>query len=218
MKICLLSFLTALCLTAQAQMPSVQQVVTEVLTPRQPFSGTPILAKKSGVLQIGYGIPNNVNSILNLGGLAVLLNNTSSKSFGPIQIGYEYFVKDDLSVGLALNYASGTKTYGQNILFPLTTYTANLKGTSILLTTAYHLNITDKLDTYTKGAIGATIWQGSYTDQTGTEVGKIDLPSPFAYNGALGLRYFASKKIAPFIEASYSNIKFTALLGVGVKL
>ncbi len=217
MKCLLLLVILAFGLTLQAQNSTVQQVITQVLSSSKKFEGTPILSKKSGVLQFGYGFPNNVNSILSLGGIATLLSNSSSKSFGPLQIGYEYFLKDEVSIGLAINYASGTKLYDAGLLLPIS-YTAKLSGTSILLTTAYHLSITDKVDTYTKGAIGATIWQGSYLDQNGNDAGDIALPSPFAYNGAIGIRYFVSKKMAPFIEASYSNLKFTALVGIGLKL
>jgi hypothetical protein len=191
----------------------------EAIKPKKEFTGTPILAKKSQVLQVGVGAPNNVVSLLNLGGLGSLLSSSGDKKAGPFFIAYEYLIKENIGIGATLVYANGEKTYTN----PFSSnsnekYTAKLSGVSLLLSSTYHFYITDKLDPYAKGSIGVTLWSGSFKDQNGAEPSKLDLPTPVGYSGLIGLRYFASPNVAPFGELSYSNFKFTANVGVAFKL
>jgi hypothetical protein len=209
------SIIFALGSKAKAQ---VRQAI-EAIKPKKEFTGTPILAKKSQVLQVGIGAPNNVVSLLNLGGLGSFLTSSGDKKTGPFFISYEYLIKENIGIGATLSYANGEKTYKN----PFSSnsnekYTAKLSGISLLLSSSYHFYITDKLDPYAKGSIGVTLWSGSFKDQNGAEPSKLDLPTPVGYSGLIGLRYFASPTIAPFGELSYSNLKFTANVGVAFKL
>lgn len=191
----------------------------EAIKPKKEFTGKPILTKKTQVLQVGIGAPNNVVSLLNLGGLGSLLSSSSDRKTGPFFIAYEYLIKENIGIGATLAYAKGEKTYTN----PFSSnsnekYKAKLSGISLLLSSTYHFYITDKLDPYAKGSIGITLWSGSFKDQNGIEPSKLALPTPVGYSGLIGIRYFVSPKIAPFGELSYSNIKFTANAGVAFKL
>jgi hypothetical protein len=192
--------------------------VIEAIKPKKEFMGTPILAKKSQVLQVGIGTPNNVVSLLNIGGTGSFLNVSGNKKTGPFFIAYEYLIKENIGIGATLAYAKGEKTYGFISTGGGGSYTAKLSGISLLLSSTYHFYITDKLDPYAKGSIGVTLWSGSFKDQNGAEPSKLDLPTPIGYSGLIGLRYFVSPKLAPYGELSYSNFKFTANVGVAFKL
>jgi Outer membrane protein beta-barrel domain len=208
--------------------------VIEAIKPAKAFEGTPILKKKSQVLQVGIGAPNNVASFINapisalntvggilgslgLGGTTAPSSSSTTNKVGPFYLDYEYMVKENLGVGIGFSYASATETFTIPLLVPTTT-TANINATSILFSTVYHFYITDKLDPYSKVSIGATLWKGSYKNAEGSDAGTLPLPTPIAYRGLVGLRYFISPYIAPFGELSYSNLKFSAGLGVAFKL
>jgi hypothetical protein len=207
--------------------------VLEAIKPAKAFEGTPILKKKSHVLQVGIGAPNNIASFIKapaatinaiggiLGGLGLITANPSSTSIsnktGPFYLDYEYLMKENLGLGIGISYASATEIGTIPLLVPTTT-TAKISATSILLSTIYHFYITDKLDPYSKVSIGATLWQGSYKNENGSDAGTLPLPTPIAYRALVGLRYFISPNIAPYGEASYSNLKFAATIGVVFKL
>jgi outer membrane protein W len=190
--------------------------VLEAIKPKKEFTGTPILVKNSQLLQVGIGAPNNIATLLNFGGAGSFVNSTTSGKVGPFFIAYEYMIKENLGIGATISYARAKKTYSNP--FGSGTVTGDLAGTSLLLSTTYHFYITDKLDPYTKVSIGATLWKGSYTTNTGSDAGKADVPTPIGYSALIGLRYFATEKIAPFGELSFSNLKFTAGIGVAFKL
>jgi hypothetical protein len=210
----------------------VRQVI-EAIKPAKVFKGTPILKKKSQVLQVGIGAPNNIASFINapvatintiggiLGGLGlttVLPSSTStSNKVGPLNLDYEYLVKENIGLSIGFSYASATETFSIPLIVPKTT-TANINATSVLLSTIYHFYITDKLDPYAKGSIGATFWNGSYKNADGSNAGSLPLPTPIAYRASIGLRYFISPNFAPYGEASYSNLKFSANIGVAIKI
>jgi hypothetical protein len=201
-----------------------QQVrdIIEAIKPEKAYDGVPILQKKSHVIQAGYGFVNNVASLINasslFGGLGGLLTAKTNARVGPIYLNYEYFIKNNLGLGLGVSYAKSRNTYSSPLLSSQSA-NINLAGTSILLSSIYHFYTTNKLDPYTKVSIGATIWKNSSTLSDGTP---IDIgftpPTPIAYQALLGLRYFISPKIAPVGELSYSNLKFSASLGMAVKL
>jgi hypothetical protein len=207
--------------------------VLEAIKPAKAFEGTPILKKKSQVLQVGIGAPNNIASFINapaatintiggiLGGLGLLTANPSSTStsnkIGPFYLDYEYLIKENLGLGIGFSYASATQIGTIPLLVPTTT-TAKVSAASVLLSTVYHFYITDKLDPYSKVSIGATLWKGSYKNENGSDAGTLPLPTPIAYRALVGLRYFVSPNIAPYGEASYSNLKFSANIGVAFKL
>jgi Outer membrane protein beta-barrel domain len=207
--------------------------VIEAIKPAKAFEGTPILKKKSQMLQVGIGAPNNIASFIKapaaivntiggiLGGLGLITANPSSTSTsnktGPYYLDYEYLIKENLGLGIGLSYASATEIGTIPLLVPTTT-TAKVSATSVLLSTVYHFYITDKLDPYSKVSIGATLWKGSYKNADGSDAGTLPLPTPIAYRALVGLRYFVSPNIAPYGEASYSNLKFSANIGIAFKL
>lgn len=208
--------------------------VIEAIKPTKAFVGTPILNKKSQVLHIGIGAPNNIASFidapvatintiggilgsLGLGGGTAASSSATKNKVGPINIEYEYLTKENLGIGIGFSYSGATEVATIPLITPTTT-TAKISATSILFSTIYHFYITDKLDPYAKGSIGATIWKGSYKNADGSDAGKLPLPTPIAYRAIIGLRYFVSSKVAPYGEASYSNLKFSAAIGVAFKI
>jgi hypothetical protein len=207
--------------------------VLEAIKPAKAFEGTPILKKKSQVLQVGIGAPNNIASFINapaatinaiggiLGGLGLgtgtQSSSTNTNKVGPFYLDYEYLIKENLGLGIGFSYASATQVGTIPLIVPTKT-TATINATSILLSTVYHFYITDKLDPYSKVSIGATLWKGSYKNENGSDAGTLPLPTPIAYRALVGLRYFVSPNIAPYGEASYSNLKFSANIGVAFKL
>ena len=205
------------------------QIITQVLQaakPQKAFEGTPILDKKDFVFSVGLGIPNNTTTLLSGGGIINSIlgsGTTSNKSgFGPAFVGVEYFVSKDVSIGLSAAYANGKQDYS-NPSIPILGIAGAYLGTAsinlfqIAATTSYHLYTTDKLDPYIKGAIGLNIWKTKYVTAT-NESNPFTAPTPFGYQGLVGLRYFVNSKIAPYGELGYSSLKFSANVGLSVKL
>ncbi len=211
MNICLL-LLSIASITSTAQV----REVLEAIKPKKEFTGTPILQKKSQIIQFGIAAPNNIATLLNFGGAGSFLNSTEGGKVGPFFLAYEYMIKENLGIGATLSYARAKKTYSNP--FGNGNITGDLAGTSLLLSTTYHFYITDKLDPYAKASIGATLWKGSYKNDDGSEAEKAALPAPVGYSALVGLRYFVSPKFAPFGELSFSNLKFTAGIGIAIKL
>jgi hypothetical protein len=125
----------------------VRQVI-EAMKPAKAFEGTPILKKKSQVLQVGIGAPNNIASCINaptttintiggiLGGLGLTTATPSSTStsnkIGSFYLDYEYLIKENLGLGIGFSYASATQVGTIPLLVPTTT-TAKVSATSVLL-------------------------------------------------------------------------------------
>jgi hypothetical protein len=217
-----IQFLLAVILFSTASMAQIQQVL-EAVKPQKPFEGTPVLTKGSHVLQAGIGFPNNAATLLDFGGLAsILTGNTGGKNgVGPVFINYEYLVQNNTGIGIGFTHASANQTY--NLSIPLLgtnagIVTGKIKLYQIALTSSYHLYTTGKLDPYIKGGIGINIWKGSYTNETGNQAKPFNAPTPLAYQGLVGLRYFVKPKFGLFGELSFSNLKFSANFGAAIKL
>jgi hypothetical protein len=221
--------LLPICLLATIYNTASAQIITQVLQaakPQKAFEGTPILDKKSFVFSVGFGIPNNTTTVLSAGGIigSILNNGTSSNKsgFGPAFVGLEYFVSKDISIGLSAAYANGKQDYS-NPTIPILGIGGGYLGTAsinlfqIAATSSYHLYTTDKLDPYIKGAIGLNIWKTKYVTPT-SDTNPFTAPTPFGYQGLVGLRYFVSKKLAPYGEIGYTSLKFSANIGLSVKL
>jgi hypothetical protein len=220
-------FLALLIIFQQSSYAQIQQIL-QAVKPDKKFDGIPCVAKKSQVLQVGIGIPNNATTLLNGGGIFSSLlggsGSTGTKSgTGPIFIGYEYFLKDEVSVGLSFTYASGKQDYNSASIPILGIGALNLGKAEINLfqiaaSSSYHLYSTDKIDPYIKGAIGINLWKTSYTDNSGTKSDPFTAPTPFGYQGLIGLRYFAKPALAVYGEVGYSSLKFTANIGIAYKI
>ncbi len=174
-KITFLIILIALSTLAKAQV----REVLDAIKPKKEFKGVPAIHKKSQIVQVGIGTPNNVASLLNVGGIGNYFKTASSKA-GPVFINYEYLLKDNLGIGASVIYAKASQTYKNP--FGSNTQSADLSGVSILLSTTYHFYTTNKLDPYSKAALGVTIWKGSYKNQDGSDAGNLSLPAPVAYS------------------------------------
>jgi hypothetical protein len=193
--------------------------ILDAVKPKKEFAGIPILKKKSQVLQAGIAAPNNVASLINVGGILNSFStakNSASSSVGPLVLAYEYLVKGNVGLGLDFSYANASKTY--ELPFGIGQQFVKLSGTSILFSTSYHIYTTDKLDTYTKGSIGLTVWKGSYKNADGKDIGTLPLPTPTAYKALVGTRFFFTPTISAFGEASFSNLKFSVVTGVAIKI
>jgi opacity protein-like surface antigen len=206
-----------------ASFAQVQQVL-EAIKPQKPFEGIPVLAKGSHVVQAGIGIPNNAATLLDFGGLATVLNGTNGnkKGIGPIFINYEYLINDNIG-GIGFTHAAAKQTYNSSDLLGIlginaSKVTGEIKLYQIAFTSTYHLYTTDKLDPYIKGGIGLNLWKGSYTDETGKQAKPFIAPTPVAYQGLVGLRYFVQPQFGLFGELSFSNLKFSANIGAAFKL
>jgi len=197
--------------TTNAQI--IRQVLDEV-KPAKKFDGVPVLKKRSQVFYAGVGAQNNVATLINftdfISGLfgAFGASSTTYGKAGPFIAGYEYFIKDDISIGINLGYAKA----GKKFVSSFANYDATLTAYTIAVSGSYHLYTTDKLDPYIKGAVGVNLWTSKATGI------KIPIPTPVSYNGLLGIRYFASPHWAPFGELGYSSLKFSANIGAAYKL
>jgi hypothetical protein len=189
--------------------------VIDALKPQKPFAGEPVIKKKSQLVTITAGVPNNIGQFFNFGGFGSFFS-TAKSGTGPFFIRYEYLVKDNIGIGASLSYAHAEETYKNP--FGSGTVTGTITGFSILLSTYYHFYTTNKFDTYTKGSVGLNIWSGSYKDQNEGEVQKFTAPTPVAYHAVLGIRYFVTPQVSLTGDLGYSNLKFSAGIGVGFKL
>jgi opacity protein-like surface antigen len=227
-----IKLLTILLIFNQAIFAQVTQILNAV-KPTKKFEGTPILQKKSSIINLGFGFPNNATDLLSGGGTVNAISqilgagNTSTKGkkgFGPVFLGYEYFLNNEISVGLNFLYATGKQDYSNSSLFTqLGLGSADLGTGEINLfqiagSTSYHLYTTNKLDPYIKGAIGINLWKTTYTDKAGNKSNPFTAPTPFAYQGIVGLRYFVSNNWAILGEVSYSSLRFSANIGTTYKI
>ena len=205
--------------------------VTQILNaikPQKAFEGTPILDKKASVISVGFGIPNNTNTLLSGGGIItniITAGGTPQKKqgFGPVFVTYEYFISKEVSLGIGFTYANGKQDYnfaGLPIagISPFNGGSAAINLFQIAGTSSYHLYTTDKLDPYIKAAIGINIWKTTYTNVSGEKSDPFTAPTPFGYQGIIGLRYFVNKQFAPYGEVGFTSLKFSANLGLSVKL
>ncbi len=192
--------------------------ILEAVKPKKEFLGIPILQKKSQVLYVAIGAPNKVANFLDFGGIGSLFFNPSNKkSTGPFMLEYEYFIKDNIGLGLSLLHASAKQTYQ----FGSNSYTGSIKQYQIGFSTYYHLYTTDKLDAYIKGTIGFNIWDGYYKDHNGDEADNFIAPTPFGFRSIIGLRYFPGKNIGIIGEANLTllpKVTVAANIGVAFKL
>lgn len=222
--ITLIFFVNVITNTSNAQVTQ----ILNAIKPTKAFEGTPILDKKSFVFSVGLGIPNNTNTLLSGGGIITSIlggGGTASKQkgVGPLFAGFEYFISKELSLGLGITYATGKQNYTTPGIPLLGIAASNAGSASINLfqiagSSSYHLYTTDKLDPYIKGAIGINLWKTKYVDAAGKESNPFTAPTPFAYQGIVGLRYFVNKHFAPYGEIGYTSLKFSANLGLSVKL
>jgi hypothetical protein len=209
--------------------------IIDAIKPAKAYEGTPILLRKSHVLQIGIGAPNNVGSFLNtassvsntittiggilgLGGATTSVEKAVIKS-GPFLLDYEYFIKDNIGIGVGVSYANASKEF--TIPGDTRTLTTKLAATSFLISSVYHFYTTNKLDPYAKGSLGLTLWKDKSTFSDGADASSkfpVPIPTPVAYRGIIGLRYFVTPTIAPYGELSYSNLRFFGGIGLAVKL
>jgi hypothetical protein len=207
------AFLLIISLTSQAQVKE----ILEGVKPKKEFAGTPVLQKKSQVLYATIGTPNKIDNFLDFGGGASFFTTGTNKSSGPFMLEYEYFIKDNIGLGLSLLHASAKKTYqlGSNI------YTGSFKQYQIGISTYYHLYITNKLDPYIKSTVGINIWDGAYKNKKGENANNFIAPTPIGFRGILGLRYFAGKNCGLIGEANltmFPKLTLGANIGVVFKL
>lgn len=210
----LFSFLLFICAATYAQV----REILEAVKPKKEFTGIPVLQKKSQVLSFTIGTPNKVADFLNFGGIAgFFFNTTEKKSAGPFMIDYEYFIKDNLGLGISLLHASASQTYQSGN----TSYTGSIKQYQIGISTYYHLYTTGKLDPYIKGTVGINIWDGYYKNNNGNDADNFVAPAPFGFRSIIGLRYFAAKNFAIIGEANLTllpKVAIAANIGVAIKL
>jgi hypothetical protein len=208
------NFLLFICAASNAQV----REILEAVKPKKEFTGIPVLQKKSQALSVTVGAPNNVANFLNFGGVAsFFFTTTAKKSSGPFMIDYEYFIKDNVGIGLSLLHASARQTYQAGN----TSYTGSIKQYQIGFSTYYHLYTTDKLDPYIKGTVGINIWDGYYKDNNGNDAENFVAPAPFGFRSIIGLRYFAAKKFAITGEANLTllpRVTVAANIGVALKM
>ena len=217
-------FINLLNITSNAQVTQ----ILNAIKPTKAFEGTPILDKKAFVFSVGLGVPNNTNTLLSGGGIITSIlggGGTSSKQkgFGPVFAGFEYFITKELSLGLGFTYANGKQNYTTPGIPLLGIAASNAGSASINLfqiagTTTYHLYTTDKLDPYIKGGIGINLWKTEYVNAAGVKSNPFTAPTPFGYQGIVGLRYFVNKQFAPYGEIGFTSLKFSANIGLSVKL
>jgi opacity protein-like surface antigen len=218
-KIFLISFSLFAFTIATAQIPQIIQA----LTPKKKFEGKPILTKGAHVLQFTIGVANTLNQFLDFGGVANIFkgNGAIEKNTGPIHLQYEYFLKPNYSIGAFISYAKTQQTY--DLVIPIiNSKIGNVNGqislVQLAISNAYHLYTTNKIDPYIKAGVGINIWKGSYINDKGVASKPFTAPSPFSYQGLVGLKYFINKQWALVGEASYSNLKFTGNIGIAYKL
>jgi hypothetical protein len=180
------------------------------------YDGIPVVKKKSHLFQIGAGIPNNLATLFGVSKAVNILGMNITKAsdqLGPFYAGYDYFVSNEVSIGLLFSYTQATQTITDPTGFLFSTpVVAALRGYSIGITTGYHFYTTNHFDPYIKGAAGYNIW-----NLKSNSVIPIILPTPYSYSGLIGVRYFPAKWIAPFGELSYGSMNFCANFGVAFK-
>jgi outer membrane protein W len=208
------SFLLIISVASKAQV----REILEAVKPKKEFAGTPVLQKNSQVFYASIGAPDKIADFLNFGGGAsFFLTITAKKSAGPFMLEYEYFIKDNIGLGLSLLHASANQTYqsGSN------SFTGSIKQYQVGISTYYHPYITGKLDPYIKGTIGINIWDGYYKNKNCDET-KIPITlTPLGVRSNVGLRYFPGKNLGLIGEANLTllpKLSVAANIGAVLKL
>jgi hypothetical protein len=193
-----------------------------IFFPRPDTSGYRVVRRGNQFLQVGITTPNSLSTFLDIGGLGSLLNGTQKTGVGPIHLDYEYMVNNITGIGASITYSKATETYNLNNL-PFIGGQGYVSGKVSLwqfaLTASRHMFINNKFDAYAIGAAGINIWKGSYTvEKLNVPAKNFTAPTPFGYNGLLGIRYFTNNNFAFYAQAGMGTIKLHGTLGVCFKL
>lgn len=194
----------------------IKEIITEVARNSKTVAN-PAVKKGTQLAYAGYGIPNNLSTYLSLGGLGSFFSTSSTKTgVGPVFLGYEYTLRPNAGLGLSVAYASAEVKYTGFI--GIGNVTGKISGFSVLGSYIQHLLVTEVWDVYGKGSVGFNIWKGSYKTDDDKDFQNFTAPTPIAYQAMIGARYFTKADIFPFAELSYSTLKFTGNIGVGIKV
>lgn len=175
------------------------------------FTGTPVIAKGSHIVQAGYGFPNKLAQYLDFGGIADIFSGSGSSksSFGPLGLNYEYMLDDQFGIGASAQYSWASQTYDLRIPI-IDTRIGGITGTihqvQLGVHGTYHFFTTDKFDGYARAGVGLNLWSGEYRNDNNEDVKEMEFPTPYTYQGLAGIRYFISPNMGLYVEGNLNNI------------
>lgn len=166
-----------------------------------------LFEKKSLVATLGYGTLNLIKKLVFV--QAFNFDNRKLTSLGPIVVGGEYGLTNNLGLGLQVGWGQVKGVYTQRgVLSGGGDYVETIRYQSLqfLARTNYHVNIASNLDTYIGAGLG--ILSDSYaTKNNASTVGNTFVSgqkvSPISYTLAVGGRYYFSSRLGAYAEFGF---------------
>jgi opacity protein-like surface antigen len=166
-----------------------------------------LFEKKAIVASIGYGMLNLVKQ-----GVFVQSFNFSKKkvsSLGPIVLGGEYGITNNLGLGIQVGLGRIKGVYTQPGVVGGQDYVETIiyRSLQVLGKLNYHINLLRDVDAYVGAGLGVTV--DRFTTKNNLSTGTIftsgNSVSPLAYTLAVGGRYYFTPQFGAYAEIGYVN-------------
>ena len=167
--------------------------------------------KPSVDVSIGYGFPNLDKYLLSdfYGYYA-----GSTTQTGPIIANIDYHFSPRMAIGVMVNYGKVSRSY-YNWNTDAKEFTGSLTNTAVLVSLTRYLGMSQKIQPYTRTAIGINTGQAQYLNNDGSKAANANDGTSLAYQVGLGCKFNVSKRGGFFIEAGYG--KYILSGGVNLK-
>jgi opacity protein-like surface antigen len=163
----------------------------------------------NSVVSVGYGLGLGYGRLLNA---YSAYDGYKFSGFGPVALGYEYGLTDNIGLGLNVSYSSYGATWIQSSAydpFNVTEYDYKYRWSTLAIMArgAYHFDIrNDDLDLYAGLGLGFLKFGYKWTSDDPTfneENQNVSLGTPLGYQIFGGLRYYLSDNVGLYAEVGY---------------
>jgi len=169
--------------------------------------------RPSLTINLGYGFPNLDKNYL---GAFTNANIGNYSQTGPISGSIDYQFSPYTSIGLMGTYGKVSAPY-YDAYNNTQAFTGSLENVSVMLNLInYFPTYNRNVSPYLRTAIGVNSWSQNYTDNDGNKMTDVPLPTAFAYQVSLGVKFHLSNNTGLFIEGGYG--KYILAGGLSFKL
>jgi opacity protein-like surface antigen len=157
-------------------------------------------------VSVGYGFPN-LDKYLLSDFYNYYTGNTTQT--GPITATVDYHFTPRMAIGLMVNYSKVSRSY-YNYNTEEQSFTGSLNNTAVLLSFTRYLGMSQKIQPYTRTAIGINTGTANYVSNDGSKVNGGDDGTSLAYQVGLGAKFNITQHGGFFVEAGYGKYILSA--------
>lgn len=157
-------------------------------------------------VSVGYGFPNLDKYLLN--DFYNYYTGSTSQT-GPITATVDYHFNPRMAIGVMVNYAKVSRSYNSYNTGEQS-FSGNLTNTAVLLNFTRYLGMSQKIQPYTRTAIGINTGQVKYISNDGSKVNGDNDGTSLAYQVGLGAKFIITQHGGFFIEAGYGKYILSA--------